>query len=169
MSEQKEMPIYVSHKEVRALEIKGVSGNLEHMSWEIEFADETYPNMLVDDALLHRYQPKMGDFLVEYADGYRSISPRKAFLEGYTAASAAKHDGLPVAGYQPQSQENVALVNANKALEERALRQLDAMSDATRFDLRWVAIARTAIEQGFMAMNRAVFKPARIKLPEDKA
>lgn len=81
--------------------------------------------------------------------------------------SETKHDGLPVAGYQPQSSESVAIVNVNKALEERALRQLDPMSDATRFDQRWVAIARTQIEQGFMAMNRAVFKPSRIKLPED--
>lgn len=83
--------------------------------------------------------------------------------------SDSKHDGLPVAGYQPQSTLSVAIVNANKAMEEGVLRQLDAMTDAQRFDQRWVAIARTAIEQGFMAMNRAVFKPSRVKLPEDPA
>jgi hypothetical protein len=76
-----------------------------------------------------------------------------------------KHKGLPVAGYKPQSEEAVAYVNTNKLLEEELLRRLDAMG--TAFDKRWLAIARTHIEQGFMAMNRAVFQPARVKLPGD--
>ena len=29
-------------------------------------------------------------------------------------------------------------------------------------DQRWAAVARTHLEQGFMAMNRAVFRPGRI-------
>ncbi len=33
----------------------------------------------------------------------------------------------------------------------------------------WLAIARTQIEQGFMALNRAVFKPGRVRLAEDDA
>jgi hypothetical protein len=37
------------------------------------------------------------------------------------------HTGLPVAGYQAQSQERVDLVNANKQIEERVLRMLDDM------------------------------------------
>ncbi len=34
-------------------------------------------------------------------------------------------------------------------------------------DKRWLALAKTQIEQGFMAMNRAVFQPGRVSLPED--
>lgn len=79
----------------------------------------------------------------------------------------AKHDGLPVAGYQAQSAENVDLVNANKLMEELVLRTLDDLQALAAVDKRWLAIARTQIEQGFMAMNRAVFKPGRIALPED--
>lgn len=35
-----------------------------------------------------RYEPGVGDFWVVYEDGYQSISPRRAFLEGYMPASA---------------------------------------------------------------------------------
>ena len=76
-----------------------------------------------------------------------------------------KHTGLPVAGYKAQSDSKVALVNQNKELEERVLRQLDDMQNSGLYDPRWIAIARTNIEQGFMAMNRAVFRPERISLP----
>lgn len=86
-----------------------------------------------------------------------------------------KHEGLPVAGYRTQSDANVAIVNQNKELEERVLRQIDRISgrsrtgtlDSQQFDQRWVSIAKTQIEQGFMALNRAIFQPGRVTLPED--
>lgn len=74
------------------------------------------------------------------------------------------HSGLPVAGYQPQSDLNIALVNNNKAVEEQVLRVLDSLATHEGIDIRWLAIARTHIEQGFMAANRAVFKPSRVQL-----
>jgi hypothetical protein len=74
-------------------------------------------------------------------------------------------DPLPVAGYTPQSDETIALVNANKELEERVLRVLDDLR--AKADIRWLTIGRTCIEQGFMAVNRAIFRPDRIDLPED--
>jgi hypothetical protein len=77
------------------------------------------------------------------------------------------HKGLPVAGYTDQSTERVQIVNANKREEERLLRRLEAIRDCEGVDGRWVSIAKTHIEQGFMALNRAIFKPERIKLPED--
>lgn len=73
--------------------------------------------------------------------------------------------GLPVHGYRPQSSERIALVNANKRDEERILRQIDQMM-AGSFDKRWLAIARTHIEQGYMALNRAVFQPERARLDD---
>ena len=76
------------------------------------------------------------------------------------------HTGLPVFGYLPQPQAAVDRVNANKEAEERLLRVLDALN-SDMANLRWVAIARTHFEQGFMALNRAIFQPDRIKLPED--
>ena len=81
--------------------------------------------------------------------------------------SDKKHDGLPVSGYKPQSQANVEVVNHNKELEERVLRQLDALGTNPDVDKRWLAIGRTHVEQAFMAINRSVFRPGRVSLPGD--
>lgn len=70
---------------------------------------------------------------------------------------------LPVAGYTTQSPQKVALVNQNKRLEEMLLRQLDLMAADLELDGRWLAVGRRHIEQGFMEINRAVFKPKRIE------
>jgi hypothetical protein len=76
-------------------------------------------------------------------------------------------DGLPVRGYQAQSDDKVAAVNVNKLLEEEVLRQLDLLAADPDVDKRWLATGRTDIEKGFMAVNRSVFKPGRVKLDSD--
>jgi hypothetical protein len=78
------------------------------------------------------------------------------------------HEGLPVAGYRPQDGTAVQKVNTNKVAEERVLRILDDLAADPEVDKRWLAIGRTQIEQGFMAVNRAVFKPGRAVLPEER-
>jgi hypothetical protein len=72
-----EMPRYVSHKKVWALEIADVDG------CKLTFADKGYAPVVVPVEMYLRYTPVVGDFYVVYADGYKSFSPRKAFLEGY--------------------------------------------------------------------------------------
>lgn len=79
----------------------------------------------------------------------------------------AMHDGLPVSGYRPQSDERVDAVNSMKAAEERVLRLLDNLAKGGLCDPRWYAIGRTHVEQGFMAINRSVFQPSRAALPDD--
>jgi len=79
------------------------------------------------------------------------------------------HQGLPVPGYRPQSGDAVQQVTASKYLEERVLRLLDDLAAAPGIDKRWLAIGRTQIEQGFMAVNRSVFKPTRVDLPGEDA
>ena len=83
---------------------------------------------------------------------------------------------LPVKGYTSQASQAsqasqpdsaVDIVNFNKELEERVLRRLDDLKEVGA-DPRWLAIARTHIEQAWMAANRSVFKPERIALPEDE-
>lgn len=74
---------------------------------------------------------------------------------------------LPVAGYTPQPKSTIELVNDNKALEEQTLRRLEQLGESHGADGRWLAIGRTHIEQAFMAINRSLFKPERVKLPED--
>ena len=93
----------------------------------------------------------------------------------------------PVSGYTAQPDAKVALVNRFKEMEERLLRELDALmlkpgtaenrdedaiTTATQAmaigaDPRWLAVARTDFQRAYMALNRAVFQPQRIQLPED--
>jgi hypothetical protein len=79
--------------------------------------------------------------------------------------------GLPVKGYQAQPQEAVEAVNLNKVMEEQVLRRVEEIArgeiDDVTIDGRWVSIARTHFQQGFMALNRAIFNPGRISLPGD--
>jgi len=105
--------------------------------------------------------------------GLRNMSDMQAVMDAVEKAlkepAGGEVKGLPVAGYKPtQPDWAVALVNENKLLEERVLRQIEKHGPAST-DGRWVSIAKTQIEQGFMALNRAVFKPGRVTLPEDKA
>ena len=79
----------------------------------------------------------------------------------------SQHTGLPVEGYRPQSITAVDLVNDNKRLEEECLRRFYALAANPDVDKRWLAIGRTAIENGWMAINRSVFKPSRVKLLGD--
>ena len=70
-----------------------------------------------------------------------------------------------MAGYRPQSEQNVSLVNENKVLEERVLRQIDKHvrnHDSREIDQRMVALARTKVQEAFMWLNRSVFQPSRI-------
>lgn len=87
--------------------------------------------------------------------------------------SEEKLQSMPVSGYQPQSQVAVDTVNTFKQAEERLLRQLDALAQGREglppVDGRWLAIGRTELENAFMAINRAIFQPQRVALPEDPA
>lgn len=94
------------------------------------------------------------------------------------------HNGLPVEGYKPQTNEKIELVNGFKQDEERLIRLIESMVHARdigtkdgilnqdvgpTFDPRWLSIALTHFQQGYMALNRAVFRPGRVKLPEDES
>lgn len=78
------------------------------------------------------------------------------------------HEGLPVAGYTPQTTTAIERVNGHKIIEERVLRIIDTLQTTGEGDPRWLAIARTDLEKGFMALNRAVFQPSRIDFPGEK-
>lgn len=77
----------------------------------------------------------------------------------------------PIKGYQDVSPEMQAAVNLCKEMEERCLRIIDhlpgALGSTTGHDPRWLAIGRTHIQEGFMAINRSIFQPKRIALPSD--
>lgn len=77
-SAQIEMPRYQSHKKVWALQIDMVAGT------HLTFAEKGYAPIDVDPKMFIRYTPVRGDYYVVYDDGYKSISPRLVFEEGYS-------------------------------------------------------------------------------------
>ena len=77
-----EMPRYRSHKTVWALEIAEV----DQLTCRMKPTDPGYAEITLPADMWSRYQPVPGDFYVQYEDGYKSFSPRKAFIEGYTRA-----------------------------------------------------------------------------------
>lgn len=72
-----------------------------------------------------------------------------------------------VKGYQPQTEEKIALVNKFKDLEK----QLGDLYIEAQFsglcDPRSLATGKTQVQQGFMWLNRAVFQPKDFFLKED--
>ena len=86
-----EYPKYVSHKEVGAVKIrrvdKGSDGSIT-VHLEGGFDAVTVPHAQRN----HKPHPEVGWYLVQYADGYISFSPAKAFEEGYTAVAEPADD-----------------------------------------------------------------------------
>ena len=74
-----------------------------------------------------------------------------------------------IKGFTDQSEKNKAYVNVNKDIEERLYRIVDDMKAQGEFDQRLIAVAFTQFQGAFMFLNRAIFQPQRIELPEDKA
>jgi hypothetical protein len=89
-----EMPLYVCHKRVRALEIQVIGSYNKDEGDDklrrriaLKYPDGEFLTVNIEAELFTRYMPMPGDFYVIYDDDYRSFSPRKAFLEGYSLAS----------------------------------------------------------------------------------
>ncbi len=78
-----EMPRYVSHKQVWALEIATVGEPLPDGSRELTFVEKGYAPIMAPAEMFSRYQPVSGDRYMVYQGGYRSFSPKAAFLDGY--------------------------------------------------------------------------------------
>lgn len=74
---QQELPRYQCLKQVRALKIADIAGNI------ITPADEGYAPFEVPSAYLAKHQPQPGGYFVVYDDGYNSFSPAEAFEQGY--------------------------------------------------------------------------------------
>lgn len=67
-----------------------------------------------------------------------------------------------IAGYRDVDPAKVKLVNKFKMAEERLLREAEAVREKQAGDARWVAVAMTHFQEGFMALNRAVMQPRRL-------
>lgn len=126
---------------------------------------KTHPCFVPYDQLPEEQKLKDKLFLA-VVSAFRPVESAEDAPEG-GARTTEEHEGLPVSGYRSQSTKSVEIVNANKAVEERFLRTLDGLADHPGIDQRWLAIGRTHIEEGFMAINRSIFKPDRVTFPGD--
>jgi hypothetical protein len=82
MSETQALPKYLCHKEVRALKIARVERVSAH--YLLHFVEAGYPPIEVQAQWIDKFGPTRGMYYVVYGDGYASVSPARAFEEGYT-------------------------------------------------------------------------------------
>lgn len=127
------MKEYRHHERVKAAQIVDVTGVPEFL-----LDDGTIPKFARAGILYHlddgttqpqpdglRYLHHIGGYVVEYEDGYRSISPREAFEDGYREV-----------GGETESREDTDLANMRAAAEflfDR-LDDIDTASDACKGD-----------------------------------
>ena len=64
-----------------------------------------------------------------------------------------------IKGYRELSEEHIKLINALKELGETVGGTIDALAQDPAIDQRWLAIGKTHLQQGFMALTRSVAKP----------
>ena len=62
-------------------------------------------------------------------------------------------------GYRELTDDEVGDINDIKSLAEVVGHLVDSMKDYEDVDQRWLAIAKTDLQKGFMALVRAVAKP----------
>jgi len=64
-----------------------------------------------------------------------------------------------IKGYRELSQEEVDQMNVVKEKAAEIGELVDRMTDFPGFDPRWTSIGKTHLQQGFMALTRAIAKP----------
>lgn len=66
-----------------------------------------------------------------------------------------------IKGYRRLSEDEIKQINQIKDGESMITTLIDILGHYPEYDQRWVAIGRTHIEQGFMALTRAVARPGK--------
>ena len=64
-----------------------------------------------------------------------------------------------ITGYRDLTDNEIETINLIKKLAAQVGEVVDVMQEATESDKRWVAIAKTDLQKGFMALIRSVAKP----------
>lgn len=61
-----------------------------------------------------------------------------------------------ISGYRDLTEEEIALMNEGKALAEQVNAYLQKLGNTNGTDKRWVAIAQTDLQKGFMCAIRSI-------------
>ena len=64
-----------------------------------------------------------------------------------------------ITGYRDLTAGEISAMNIVKAQAQAVGELVDNLARDAEMDQRWVSIARTQLQQGFMALTRAVAKP----------
>lgn len=65
----------------------------------------------------------------------------------------------PITGYRTLTEDEVTLINAIKAKGVELGDLVAQLEETPSLDKRWVAIGKTNLQQGLMALTRAVAQP----------
>lgn len=74
-------------------------------------------------------------------------------------SSAKPMSGKEVQGYRTLSDADISMMNSLKAASRNFLSELELVSANSEYDRRWIAIAKTQMQQACMAACRAVSRP----------
>ena len=88
-----EMPEYVCHKRVRALQIAQVFNHVDG-SARLTTLDGGQKYIDVNEEFMAKHDPQESGYFVVYSDGYESYSPRLAFEGGYALAQKNQGDEI---------------------------------------------------------------------------
>lgn len=64
-----------------------------------------------------------------------------------------------ITGYRELTSDEIDTINIIKELGAQIETQTDSLAAMSEVDQRWVSIGRTHLQQGLMALTRAVAKP----------
>lgn len=64
-----------------------------------------------------------------------------------------------ISGYRELNEVEIAEMNKVKALGQQVGELIEGLQDDPLIDGRWLSIARTQLQQGFMALTRSIAKP----------
>jgi hypothetical protein len=64
-----------------------------------------------------------------------------------------------IKGYRDLSQEEISMMNAAKGLAEQVGAFIETLEGEPTLDKRWLAIAKTDLQKGFMSLVRSIAKP----------
>ena len=64
-----------------------------------------------------------------------------------------------IKGYRDLTQEDIDAMNSAKTLEESVLSYITLLENVGKSNPRWLAIAKTDLQKGFMALGRAIARP----------
>lgn len=82
------------------------------------------------------------------------------FNESKQGFEGMENQHKKITGYRDLTQEEIDLMNRSKALASEVGDFIEYLSKTGYEDKRWLAIAKTDLQKGFMSLTRSIAKPS---------